>query len=176
MSKDEAVPPAQQAEAGEAARSMHVATPENHKRALETIIELRAELTALRSSQQRWERALVGLTPGGSEFVGDPEKCIKFVEERREALMRLFIDKKAELERLKSSQQEEMARAVRPWREQLQDLVDNDSCSCSTKLCARCQVSLDLARELLVNTPVRIAAEAPLSEAIPSTKSEVNRG
>lgn len=29
----------------------------------------------------KWEKALVSLTPGGSEFCGDPEYCVKYIKE-----------------------------------------------------------------------------------------------
>jgi hypothetical protein len=29
----------------------------------------------------KWQKALVSLTPGGSEFVDDPEYCVKYVKE-----------------------------------------------------------------------------------------------
>jgi hypothetical protein len=32
----------------------------------------------------RYKRALEGLTPGGSEFVNDPEYCAQWIRERRE--------------------------------------------------------------------------------------------
>ena len=38
---------------------------------------------------EKWERALVGLTPGGSEFVGEPENCVRFVRERLETVIQV---------------------------------------------------------------------------------------
>lgn len=41
----------------------------------------------------RYKRALEGLTPGGSEFVDDPERCAACVNATREALMNALLRK-----------------------------------------------------------------------------------
>lgn len=42
-----------------------------------------------REAVEKWERALVGLTPGGSEFVGNPEECAQFIRARMATVIRL---------------------------------------------------------------------------------------
>lgn len=39
-------------------------------------------------------KALVSLTPGGSEFVDDIDACVKFIRERRKNLMKALVDAK----------------------------------------------------------------------------------
>src|SRR5687767_11215945 len=40
-----------------------------------TAVEKHDELT-------RWKKAVEGLTPGGSEFANDPERCAQFIKDR----------------------------------------------------------------------------------------------
>lgn len=42
-------------------------------------------------------RALESLTPSGSEFVNDPKRCVNFVREHRETVMRVLVSFKKEL-------------------------------------------------------------------------------
>lgn len=42
----------------------------------------------------RYKRELEGLTPGGSEFVNEPERCSEFVREKQLTLMRLWLKAK----------------------------------------------------------------------------------
>jgi hypothetical protein len=60
----------------------------------------RAELAALQSENARWKHAVEGLTPGGSEFVDDPEACAKFIKERTK-YPRQIIDLRLERDALK---------------------------------------------------------------------------
>ena len=39
----------------------------------------------------RYKHALEGLTPGGSEFVDDPERCAETVRSTRDTLMRMVV-------------------------------------------------------------------------------------
>lgn len=39
----------------------------------------------------RYKRALEGLTPGGSEFVDDPERCAAFVRQSQESRWRHIL-------------------------------------------------------------------------------------
>lgn len=69
-----------------------------------------AELAALKSTAEDLEcllgeaqKALVNLTPGGSEYVGDPARCVAFVRRKEEGLeraMKRFKDRadKAQVE------------------------------------------------------------------------------
>lgn len=57
---------------------------------------------------QNWEekykkvmRALESLTPSGSEFVDDPERCVAFVKSYRETMMNVIRQTKIELNELK---------------------------------------------------------------------------
>jgi len=47
----------------------------------------------------RYKKALEGLTPGGSEFVNDPERCAEFVRERSRGLIRAMAEQKRRLAR-----------------------------------------------------------------------------
>jgi len=38
-----------------------------------------------------WEKALVSLTAGGSEFVGDPKRCVEYVKEIQASQHRLIV-------------------------------------------------------------------------------------
>jgi hypothetical protein len=40
----------------------------------------------------QWKAALEGLTPSGSEFVDDPERCAAFVRDRLDANHRMLMD------------------------------------------------------------------------------------
>jgi len=51
------------------------------------------------------------------------------------------------------------------WRELLQDLVDNYSCSCHAAPCPRCAISVEEAKTALVTTPAP-TFEEPLREAL----------
>lgn len=46
-------------------------------------------------------RALESLTPGGSEYVNDVERCVAFVRGSRESLMRVLVKTKQEMNDLK---------------------------------------------------------------------------
>lgn len=49
----------------------------------ETLDQLRADLAAAREAHKRCELALQSLTPGGSEYVNDPEACVAFIRKVR---------------------------------------------------------------------------------------------
>lgn len=62
---------------------------------------------ALKQRVVRWQRAIEGLTPGGSEFADDPERCAAFV--RRNSYMEMFKqnkDLKQRVERLEMALQD----------------------------------------------------------------------
>ena len=40
----------------------------------------------------RYRRCLEGLTPGGSEFIDDPERCAETVTSHRDSLMRALVN------------------------------------------------------------------------------------
>lgn len=56
--------------------------------------ELKAEM---------WERALCSLTPGGSEFAGDPEYCVRVIREQRMTQHQLLVDTIKELKAAKEA-------------------------------------------------------------------------
>lgn len=60
----------------------------------------------LRIRAEKAEAALQSLTSGGSEFHGDPDRCVGFVRERRDEAHRLALD-------LRSQRDSERARADR---------------------------------------------------------------
>lgn len=45
-------------------------------------------------------RALESLTPSGSEFVDEVERCVQFVRDNRESLMRVIVQLKKRLNEL----------------------------------------------------------------------------
>jgi hypothetical protein len=47
--------------------------------------ELRKKLAEAEKCERAWSLALQSLTPGGSEYADDPDACVKFVRETREA-------------------------------------------------------------------------------------------
>src|SRR5688572_18175393 len=66
-------------------------------------------LAAIRSRDEEvrsWSLALQSLTPGGSEYVDDPARCVAFVRETREfqqrAVAKFARDNKAALSRIES--------------------------------------------------------------------------
>ncbi len=63
----------------------------------------------LTEKSEVWRKQLVGLTPGGSEFVDDPKRCADFVKDRRDSQHKLLIESAKEL------------KAVRPLVEELDD-------------------------------------------------------
>lgn len=60
----------------------------------------------LEASQQEWAKALVDLTPGGSEYVGDPAKCAAFIHCKEAGLIAAM---KRFKERAESAQRQAMA-------------------------------------------------------------------
>ncbi|MEO7048961.1 MAG: hypothetical protein ABI091_26900 [Ferruginibacter sp.] len=56
----------------------------------------------LKEDNERYEKAIVSLTPGGSEFIGDPEYCAKIVKEfqasQHKVICNITLEKK-ELQR-----------------------------------------------------------------------------
>ena len=50
-----------------------------------------ADLNLVLAALAAWRRAVVGLTPSGSEFVDDPEYCAAFIRKRTE-YPRMIID------------------------------------------------------------------------------------
>lgn len=47
-----------------------------------------------------WDKALISLTPGGSEFVDDPQRCVEFIKEVQKSMKRTIISQKKELDKL----------------------------------------------------------------------------
>jgi len=60
---------------------------------------------------QKAQRLLESLTPGGSEFVDDPERCVEFVKEQLSAAKQAVLVSKKGLEKM-----EEAAVAFGEWR------------------------------------------------------------
>jgi hypothetical protein len=48
-------------------------------------VDLQARLAAAEAKGHEWALALQSLTPGGSEYVDDPARCVGFVRETRES-------------------------------------------------------------------------------------------
>jgi hypothetical protein len=71
--------------------------------------EAAAAIRSLLAEIERRDRALQSLTPGGSEYVNDPERCVSFVRERHESQFALL--KKFKLERDEQSARAEKAEA-----------------------------------------------------------------
>jgi hypothetical protein len=66
------------------ARSLNVSIVENQQafdQQQRALAETRIQLVAERNLLERYRAALEGLTPGGSEFVNDPENCAWYVRE-----------------------------------------------------------------------------------------------
>jgi hypothetical protein len=51
----------------------------------------------------RYKRALEGLTPGGSEFVNDPEFCAQWARKARDTQHAMIIKQQVELKQLRES-------------------------------------------------------------------------
>lgn len=66
--------------------------------------QARAELAATQSMLARWKRAIEGLTPGGSEFADDPERCALFIRDRTN-YPRQIVELRTELARLRAIEQ-----------------------------------------------------------------------
>lgn len=64
---------------------------------------------ALKAEMNKWERALVSLTPGGSEFVGSPERCVEVVNHLRGADHKGALRFKAERDALRNAIQDVIA-------------------------------------------------------------------
>lgn len=56
-----------------------------------------SEVAELKRQLAEAMKALHDLTPGGSEFVGDIQRCVKFVTDRRDALMEGLAEAKRQL-------------------------------------------------------------------------------
>ena len=54
----------------------------------------------------RYKRALEGLTPGGSEFVDDPERCAENVKSTRDTLMRMLVRRTKQVHELERQLEE----------------------------------------------------------------------
>lgn len=74
----------------------------------------------------KWERALVGLTPGGSEFVGDPERCTQHLLNRFETLVRLFKEKMSEITELRAAHESALHTARAEAYERCANEIDSD--------------------------------------------------
>ena len=57
-------------------------------------------------SQLEWERALVSLTPSGSEFCGDSKACVNFVRDLHESRHKMLCEQIIENKNLKSVNEE----------------------------------------------------------------------
>lgn len=55
---------------------------------------------ALVAEVRRWRKALTELTPGGSEFADDPERCAQFVHDSKRAIFGQLRRRQAECEQL----------------------------------------------------------------------------
>lgn len=64
------------------------------------------EKNAAIQEQEKWEKALVSLTPGGSEFAGDPENCVRHIRERFENNHKLTAEAIKERKRLEAINKE----------------------------------------------------------------------
>lgn len=61
------------------------------------LAELPVEIRCLRDDLAEYKRELESLTPGGSEFVGDPKRCAAVVKETRNSLMDQLVKAKQQL-------------------------------------------------------------------------------
>jgi len=77
----------------------------------EDVEKLEVENTQLRAEQNRYRLALESLTPGGSEFVHDIEKCVSFVRETRDRHIRKIAELMEENKKLK----DENKQLIRDW-------------------------------------------------------------
>lgn len=57
-----------------------------------------ATLDAEQQRAEKWSLALQSLTPGGSEYVDDPERCVAFVRETRERQHATILNLKQRLD------------------------------------------------------------------------------
>ena len=79
-------------------------------------------------------RGLESLTPNGSEFVGEVERCVQFVRDGRESTMRVLRQWKAELEQVKAA-----LRKIRDYAEcGCEDHSDPDCCNHADYHCPFC--------------------------------------
>lgn len=69
--------------------------------AKDVIEQLNSHLAAQSAEIARWKKALEGLTPQGSEFVNDPERCAAYVQDARTSERSLLKEKVKENARLK---------------------------------------------------------------------------
>jgi hypothetical protein len=79
-------------------------------------INLSVEYPKLEAENQKLKRLLHDLTPGGSEFYNDPERCFKWVKEawleEKKSFTKIISDLKKDNERLASSHKSAMLVAM----------------------------------------------------------------
>jgi hypothetical protein len=102
--------------------------------------ELQKENDKLAAGLRKWELALQSLTPGGSEYVGDPERCVAHV--RRSTESRWEFTKKTKIER--DELQKENAR-LKEIIDGIQAIakIDDDDCQFYEKENARLREALE---------------------------------
>jgi hypothetical protein len=115
------------------------------------------ELGAVRCGMTRAEiiRELVYMTPGGSEFVDDPARCLAWIKERRESAARMLIEQQRASKQLREDLEAANAKIQKAeadllWQRQRAGLEDytcpacgSDSdeaeqCECGAKICGGC--------------------------------------
>lgn len=67
--------------------------------------ELRAAIPVVEAELLRWKKAVEGLTPGGSEFVDNPEACAAYIQNNLNTprrIMKLLAERKELVEALQS--------------------------------------------------------------------------
>lgn len=57
-------------------------------------------MSACEVELERWRKALLSLTPSGSEFVDDPEYCVQFVRQSQRAMFSALRKKRGEIDLL----------------------------------------------------------------------------
>jgi len=96
--------------------------------------EAKEAIEALRLKYEKAMRGLESLTPSGSEYVGDVERCVAFVKESRASQHRVIIDRHKRAEAAESSVSElrealnkaaEDAWMVKAWCMEMRQSTEN---------------------------------------------------
>lgn len=114
------------------------------------------------ANPSEWEKALVSLTPGGSEYVGDPQRCVEVVREYRDLQHKQIVKLTKEL------------KAAAPtaipddWKERVAEQITNELLSLQTES-GQSKLTTDqcdmLAESILENVVLPLVA--PHKEANP---------
>lgn len=69
-------------------------------------------------------RALESLTPSGSEFVNDPERCVAFVRDHQASQMRVIVSFKKRVDELQKALEEIRSQISPAWEPTLCSKLD----------------------------------------------------